>query len=154
MAKYMVVGNQATVSSSYKSAAVVTAGATAMRRGKVAEMILGASANPNATDTYLQFDLSRQTAIGTATSFTPNPVDPADTACTALGSVNATVEGTITANSSLFNDGMNQRGTLRWQEQDESKMLIYPATASVGFALRVQSSTYTGSVTAQIGFLE
>jgi hypothetical protein len=154
MAKYMVIGNQSTLSSSYKTVATATAGATNMRRGKVVELILGASANPNATDTYIQFDLSRQTAIGTTTAFTPNPVDPADAACTALGGINATVEGTITANSSLFNDGMNQRGTLRWQEQDESKALIWPATASVGFALRAQSSTYAGSVTGQIGFLE
>lgn len=154
MAKYMVPGNQATISSSYKTAAIATAAASTPRRGKIAEIIIGASANPNATDTYIQFDLSRQTAAGTTTAFTPNPVDPADAACSALGGVNATVEGTVTANSSVFNDAINQRGTLRWIETDESKMLIWPATASNGFALRAQSGTYTGSVTAQLGFLE
>jgi hypothetical protein len=155
MAKYEIAGNQGTISSSYKTAAVATAPASgSIRRGKVSEMRLGASANPNSTDTYIQFDLSRQTVAPTATAFTPNPTDPADAACSAIGAVNATVEGTITSSSSLFNQGMNQRGTILWAENDESKMLIWPATASNGLAIRAQSSTYTGSVTAQLGFLE
>ena len=154
MAKYVVPGNQATVSSSYKTAATVYAGASATRRGKIAEILIGASANPNATDTYIQFDLSRVTAAGTVTAFTPNPVDPADAACSAVAGVNATAEPTVTSNSSLFNEAINQRGTLRWLESDESKMLTYPATSLAGFSLRAQSSTYVGSVTGLIGFLE
>jgi hypothetical protein len=154
MAKYMIPGNQAAVSASYKTAVIATAAASTPRRGKIVEIILGSATNPNATDTYIQFDLSRQTAAGTTTAFTPNPTDPADAACSALGGVNATAEGTITASSVVFNEGMNQRGSLRWQEQDESKMFIWPATASNGFALRAQSSTYTGAVTGQLGFLE
>ena len=154
MAKYMVVGNQAVITSSYKTAAIATAAASSPRRGKVAEIIIGASANPGGTDTYIQFDMSRQTVAGTTTSVTPQAVDPADAACSALGGSNATAEGTITGGSSVFNDAINQRGTMRWIETDESKMLIWPATASNGFALRAQSSTYVGSVTAQIGFLE
>lgn len=156
MAKYMAPGNQATISSSYKTAVTVyaTTGTGILRRGKIAEIIIGQSANPNATDTYVQWDLSRQTAAGTATALVPPPVDPADVACGATAGVNATVEGTITASSSLFNEAINQRGSFRWQEIDELKMLTYPATAGNGFALRAQSSTYTGSVTGQVGFLE
>ena len=154
MAKYMLPGNQATISSSYKTAALVTATSGSLKRVKIAEIIVGASANPNSTDTYIQFDLSRQTAVGTSTAFTPNQVDPADTAALATAGINSTAEGTITSNSSVFNDSINQRGTLRWQEPDESKMPIGPATAAAGFALRGQSSTYAGSVTGQLGFLE
>lgn len=156
MAKYWVPGNQGTVSSSYKTAAVVyaTTGTGILRRGKIAEIIIGQSGNPNATDTYVQWDMSRQTAAGTATAFTPNATDPADVACGATAGINATVEGTVTANSSVFNVGINQRGSMRWQEIDESKMPTYPATVANGFALRAQSSTYASSVTGELGFLE
>lgn len=154
MGYYAVPGNQATISSSYKTAAVVTATSGALRRGKIAEIMLGFSANPNATDTYGQFDLSRQTAVGTSTAFTPNATDPADVAALATAGVNATVEGTITANSSVFNEAVNQRGSVRWVASQESQMLIYPATAANGFALRCLSTTYTGSVTGQLTFME
>lgn len=156
MSKYMVPGNQATLTSAYKSAAIVTAttGTGILRRGRVAEIIIGQSANPNATDTYVQWDLSRCTTTGTATALTPVQVDPADVASGAAGGINATVEPTVTASSSMFNVGINQRGSMRWQEIDENKMPCWPATASNGVSLRGQSSTYTGSVTGQIGFFE
>ena len=154
MPKYAVPGNQGTISSSYKTGAVLTAATAGLRRIKVYDILVGASANPNSTDTYIQFDVSRQTAAGTATSFTPNPLDPADPAAFTVAGVNSTVEGTVTANSSLWNEAVNQRNSVRWIAADESQMLIGPATNLNGLALRAQSGTYAGSVTAQLNFLE
>jgi hypothetical protein len=145
------------VSASYKTAVLLSAAASTPRRGKVAEIIIGAIGNPNtSTDTYLQFDLSRLTTIAswTTTAFTPVPVDFADAACNTVAGVNASAEGSVTASSSMFNDGINQRGTFRWIETDESKMLIWPATANNGVALRVLSNAYTNGASGQIGFLE
>lgn len=155
MARYVVAGNQSTVSSSYKTGtAVYAAASVSIRRGKIFRIAVGQSSAPNATDVNVQFDLSRQTAAGTATAFTPNPEDPADAACSAVAGINATVEGTITSNSSLFNRSINQRGTLSWETDNEAAMHTWPATASNGFALRAQSSVYAGAVTTELGFLE
>lgn len=156
MGYYQVPGNQGTISSSYKTAAQANAsGAT--KRGKVYEIIVGPSANPNATDCSVQFDLSRITATGAGayTSWTPTLSDPADGPAVTLSGINATAEATaFTANSSLFNVGMNQRNSLRWVAPQESQMLVFPAAASNGMALRALSTVYTGSVTAQLGFQE
>lgn len=159
MAKYMVPGTigGAAVTTTYKTIVEAYAPASLMRRGKVAEIILGSIGLPLSTDCYIQFNLSRLitgTTTWVGTAFTPNPVDPADGPCSSICNIVITTEGAIVANSSLFNDGMNQRGTLRWQEQDKSKMLIWPATAAYGVALQAQSSTYNLNVTGQIGFLE
>lgn len=146
MAGYAIVGQQATVSSSYKTAIIVTANsAGTIRRGKVYDINCAAGSAPASTDTNIQFDLSRQTAAGTTTSYTPVSLDPADAAFSGLAGVNATVEGTITASSSVFNLGMNQRAPYRWQTYlGSGAELVYPATASNGFALRVLSAGYTG----------
>lgn len=156
MPYYAIVGNQSTVSASYKTAAQGNAsGAT--KRGKVFEILLGASANPNTTDTYLQWDVSRITATGAGayTTWTPTSLDPADGAAVSLAGINATAEATaITANSSLFNEGVNQRASVRWVAAQESQMLVWPAATSNGLILRALSSTYTSSVTGQMTFQE
>ncbi len=46
MPKYMVPGSQSAVSSSYKTAASAWAVTATLRRGKIAELILGESSNP------------------------------------------------------------------------------------------------------------
>ncbi len=154
MAKYWVIGSQATISSSYKGIAAFYAPATPLKRARCAEIIIGQTANPNSTDTYVQYDMSRQTTVGTATVLAAPPSDPADGAASTLASSNTTVEPTITASSSVFNEAVNQRGSFRWIESDENKMPVIPLTANNGFELRGQSSTYASSVTATLGFFE
>lgn len=154
MVKYWVPGSQSTISSSYKGLASVYAAATPLKRGRIAEIILGQTANPNSTDTYVQYDMSRNTTAGTSTAFTPNPSDPADSASSTIAGINHTVEPTVTASSSVFNEGVNQRGSFRWIESDENKMPVFPATANNGFELRGQSGTYASSVTCTLGFFE
>jgi hypothetical protein len=118
---------------------------------------LGATANPNATDTYVQVDISRlsQTTSLAGTAFTPNPTDPADGTALILAAVNITTEpASALVASSLFNTGINQRATTRWIAAQESQYLIAPATAGNGLYLRGQSSTYVGSFQAQASYLE
>jgi hypothetical protein len=156
MPNYVVPGQQVTVSSSYKTAARVNAtGST--KRARWNEILLGTTSNPNSTDTFLQWDVSRISATGAGadTSFTPNPKDSADGASVLSAGINATAEATtITANSTLFYHGMNQRNSLRWIAADATQQLVAPATAGGGLILRVLSATYTASCSAQVEYVE
>lgn len=146
MAVFSIQGQQNAVSSGYKTALSAVAAASNMRRGKVFDINMSQSSAPASTDTNIQFDLSRQTAAGTATAYTLVANDPADGAFTGAGAVNYTIEGTITANSSVFNIGLNQRAPYRWQTYlGSGGELVYPATANNGFAFRVLSAGYTGA---------
>lgn len=156
MPYYAVPGNQSTVTSSYKTVAQANATGT-NKRGKVYEIILGANSNPNATDTYLEWQVSRITATGAGayTTWTPTALDPADGAAVNVSGVNATAEATaVTTNSQLFWEGVNQRSAVRWVASQESQYLVWPATAGNGLVLRVQSGTFTSSVTGQLSFME
>ena len=157
MATYAVGGNQGTISSSYKGVAATWTPSSNAKRHKWYEFVLGATANPNATDTYVQVDISRlsQTTSIAGTSFTPNPTDPADGAGLIVALVNETTEpsAALIANT-LFNTGINQRATTRWIAAQESQYLIAPATALNGLYMRAQSSTYASSFEGQISYLE
>src|SRR4029077_3458023 len=116
MGLYAVGGNQGTLSSSYKGAVALIAPASAPKRIKVMEYKIGATANPNSTDTYIQVDISRlsQTTSLAGTAFTPNPNDPADAASVTLGNTNQTTEPSAALiATSLDNFGLNQRSTVR-----------------------------------------
>jgi hypothetical protein len=156
MAQYFVLGKQTGVTSAYKTAAQMNATGT-NKRGKVVDIMIGAASNPNATDTYVQWDVSRITATGAGayTAFTPNPTDPADGAAVNVSGVNATAEATtITANSSIWNETVNQRGAFRWQAVQESQALIWAATAGTGLILRAQSVTFTAEADGSVYFIE
>jgi hypothetical protein len=151
MAKYAITGTQATVSGSYKSVLSIAATTGALRRGKVFDLLIGTNGTP--ADNYLQWDISRMTAVGTATSVTPQALDPADTAALGTAANNYTAEPTITANSSLLNVGVNQRASYRWVAAPGSE-LVFPATANNGLALRTLSGGYTGSATGDYMYEE
>jgi hypothetical protein len=156
MATYAVGGSQSTIASSYKGVVATWCSAT-LKRHKWYEFVLGATANPNATDTYVQFDISRlaQTTSLAGTAFTPNPTDPADGTALTVAAVNETTEpASALISSTLFNTGINQRATTRWIAAQESQYLIAPATTINGLYMRAQSSTYTASIDGQVSFLE
>lgn len=157
MATYAVGGNQSALSSSYKGLGALIAPAANPRRIKLYEYKIGAIANPNATDTYIQFDISRlsQTTSLAGTSFTPNPTDGADQAALSLGNVNETTEpaAALIANS-LDNFGINQRSTVRWVASQESQNLISPAVAAQGLYARALSNAFSGAMSAQLSFME
>ena len=146
-------GTPQALTTTYKTQLTVTAatGATTLRRGWMYEFEIGAASAPNSTDCPIQYDVSVQTAAGTSTSTTPNPVDigGGDAAALLVYAVNYTAEGTITAASSLFNIGLNQRASQRWIARDLSSALIVPATNLKGVACRALSPNYTGTVSWQ-----
>jgi hypothetical protein len=151
MAKYAITGQQAAVSGSYKTVLDVFATSGALRRGKVFDVLIGTNGTP--ADNFLQWDISRMTADGTGTAVTPNPLDPADVAALATAKNNYSAEPTITANSSLFNVGVNQRASYRWVAAPGSE-LLFPAVAGNGLALRALSGGYTGSATGGVMYEE
>ena len=160
MPYYAVTGHQ-TCSAAYNGVAALayasSTNGSALRRGKVYEVIMGATSNPNATDCLIQYDVSRMTASGSlaGTSYAPVVLDPADLAASsALAYVLCTVGPTVTANSSLLNVGLNQRNSQRWQAAQESQMLIWPATNLNGLVARCLSPTYNADVGIQISFQE
>jgi hypothetical protein len=150
MAKYTVnnspLASQQALTTTYKTLAALYCSATT-RRFKIYEFEIGTNAVP--ADNVLEWDISRQTAAGTATAFTPNKLDQADgTSVTTVG-VNATAEGTITAASSVFYQGINQRTSYRWIAREGCE-LVAPAVNLSGFALRAQAAVYTGTGTATV----
>jgi hypothetical protein len=157
MATYAVGGSQGTVASTYKGVAATWCPASNTKRHKWYEFVLGTTANPNGTDTYLQIDISRlsQTTSLAGTAFTPNPTDPADGTALIVAAVNITTEpAAALIATSLFNAGINQRATTRWIAAQESQYLIAPATAVNGLYMRAQSSTYVSSMAGQVTYME
>jgi|SRR5581483_3675150 len=157
MAQYafnnQIGGTPQNLSSSFKSIWIVTAatGATTLRRGWIYEFEIGASDVPNATDCPINWDISSQTAVGTATSITPLAIDQGggDAAALLTYTANATAEGTITANSSVFYLGLNQRASQRWIARDQQSCLIVAAVNAKGWAARAKSPNYASTVTWQ-----
>ena len=150
MANYAVTGTQAVLTTTYKTILTAVSSAT-VRRVKWYDVLIGTTGTP--ADNAMQFDISRVTAAGTSTAFTALPLDPADAAALTTCGVNHTVEPTVTASSSVFNIGINQRASYRWVAAPGSE-LVSPATSAAGFALRALSPAYTGVTTGNILFQE
>lgn len=152
MARYaannLLAGSQQNMSSSFKTIVVVTAatGATTLRRGWIDEVDVGADGAPNSTDCTIVWSWDRQTAVGTATSATPPPVEGADAAALLTYAVNATAEGTITAATTLLAAAMNQRQNYRWKVFDLNQAMVIPATNAAGIAMRCKSATFASTV--------
>lgn len=156
MANYAVsntlVGTLQAITSTYKTLLAITAQTTSLRRSKIYDMTFGTLGTP--ADQSYEWDISRQTAVGTSSVVVPVPLDPADAAAFTVGSANFTAEGTITAVSSVFYLGTNQRASYRWVAAPGSE-LVGPATNLAGFALRTRSvSGGTATATAQFWFQE
>ena len=144
-------GTQQATATAYVGALLGITTLTTLRRGKIYDLLVGTNGTP--ADNYMTWDISRQTAAGTATSVTPNALNPADAAFLGLSTANSTIEPTVTANSSVFFVGVNQRASYRWVAAPGSEF-VYPATTANGFALRVLSGSYTGTATGQLWVTE
>jgi hypothetical protein len=142
--RFAVPGTITAVASSFKTVALFAG--TAATRPKCfhfACSTLGAAA-----DGVLEWILQRFTAAGTSTAVTPRNLDASDVAAAvAVCGSNATVEPTYTANSSLFDEGVNQRAIYTWNAWTEGAQLVAPATAASGIGIAALSSVapaYTG----------
>jgi len=156
MAKYeannALGGTQQSLSSTYKTLLSLNASsATALRRAKVYDVLIGTNGTP--ADNYMEWDVSAMTAAGTGTGVTPNKLDPADGAALTVATANYTAEPTVTASSSLFYIGVNQRASYRWVAAPGSELVI-PATNLAGLVLRARSGGYTGTATGAMLFEE
>jgi len=152
MAKYAtgndLGGSGQAMTNTYKTlVAAFASSGTAVRRGKIYDILIGTNGTP--ADNYMEFDLSQQTADGTATTATPVKLDQADAAYLGVSKANYTAEGTITATSSVFYVGINQRASYRWVAAPGSE-IVYPATNLAGYALRARSGGYTGTSTGKL----
>ena len=152
MANYSIsntlAGTQQALSTAYKTLTSVTSSSvTQARRGQIYDVMVGTDGTP--ADNALVFDISRQTAVGTATAATPTALNPADAAMLGVAAVNYTAEGTITAASSVLSIAVNQRASYRWVAAPGSE-LVYPATTANGFALRAKSPAYASTAVGTI----
>jgi hypothetical protein len=98
-------------------------------------------------------DISRITALGTATGVTPTMDDPADTAAGTVAQANATAEPTVTAGSSLLSYPLNVRASYRWFANPGQELVI-PATNLAGLAFRMLSPGYASTAMAWAGAYE
>lgn len=149
-----LAGTQQNMSTSYKTVLEGLAQTSGLRRLLICGFNIGPSGLPSSTDCDLVWDISRCTATGTGTSVTPVAINPADGAAHSVWEANTTIEGTVTATSSMKYGAMNQRATFSWQTNDQSQMLVGPATNNAGFAMRAKSSTMTTTVGASIEFVD
>src|SRR6266566_2549222 len=152
--RFAIPGNQATTTSSFKTALVLIASATT--RPKVFHFVL--STLGAAADGVLEWIIQRSTTVGTTTSVTPRNLDSTDpsTAAATAGS-NATSEPSYTSNSSLFDQGINQRATYTWNAWTEGAQLVCATSANNGIGIAVLSSVapaYSGQSNAHIHFEE
>jgi hypothetical protein len=152
MAKYSVnnrmAGSQQVLTTTLKSQTEITAATATLCRGQITEIAVGADGAPNATDCQIVYDVARGTTLGTGTAATPNPVGP-DVASRSVGTVNHTVEPTVTGGTafvgSLWSRSLNQRAAQQWFANPGSE-LVWPATNLNGLVGRALSPTYTSFV--------
>lgn len=139
-------GSQQAVSGTYKTLLSLTAEATPgpAVSGKIYDMVMGTNGTP--ADNYMEFNLSKQTAAGTTTGVTPVLLDGSSGAARLVAEANYTAEPTVTASSSVFYTGVNQRASYRWVASPGGEFIV-PATDENGFAFRVKSGGYTGTAT-------
>lgn len=158
MGQYSIAGLQ-TVATTAKGTMGVWNPASPLRRIKIYEFDVGATAVPNATDCNITITLSRlvQTSLIVGTAYTPQPTDPGDGAAGSLSNVNITTEPTSTAITTAtpeYTNGMNQRNTIRWLAAQESQALIAPATTLNGHYMTVLSPNFASTLASMIYYLE
>lgn len=148
MGNYAVQMNR--TASTTASLGTVGADATRPRRGKWYDVIFGSEAS--AADNPFLYIVQRCTALGTSTSVTPQPLDPADAATESDAGENHTIEPTYTANAVLLAIALNQRATFRWVAPPSGE-LVYPATASNGLGVQTPTSSAV-AISATVHFQE
>lgn len=143
-------GSIAAVSSSFKTPLLLIGSASV--RPKIFSFVL--STTGAAADGVLEWIIQRSTASGTTTAVTPRSLDPTDpAAAVATAGSNASTEPTYTANSSLFDEGINQRATYTWNAWTEGAQLVSTVSANNGIGISCLSSVapaYTGVANAHI----
>lgn len=149
MASYSETGQEVAVTAALTTALHVTGG-TGLRI-RLYDFTVSCGGTP--ADNAVRWTLMRHTVTPTSTAVVPTPLDPADPAAEATAGENASVEGTYTAASELFDQAFNQRAGYRWVAAPGGELIV-PATASNGIGVRVLSSAYTGTADATVHHTE
>jgi hypothetical protein len=142
---------QTAMTTTFKTLVNLAIGATTFRRIKVHEFVFGTDGTP--ADNAMTWDVSRTTTVGTGVAGVVVPLDSADSAFLGTSTINHTIEPTVTANTSVWTAGMNQRATHRWVAYPGQELVV-PATTLNGLAFRARSPGYTGTAVAQVEFVE
>lgn len=149
----IAINSQQAMTTTYKTLVQVhaTTGATTLRRGFVYDVMFGTDGTP--ADNAMNFIINRNTTAGTGTAHVPAPLDGGDAACLLTGTVNFTIEPTITDQTGLVQIGINQRASYRWVAAPGGELVI-PATNVAGIGVRAKSPAYTSTATASMSFWE
>jgi hypothetical protein len=152
------------ISTAFASAGVggllaITAESTTLgvARANIYEIGVGPIGVPNTTDCNIVWDLSAITAAGTANGagMVPVALDSADVAGRIVADANYTVNPTITANSSRWGIGLNQRGSYRWTVNPGGPgEIVVPATDEAGYLIRAQSTNFASTCFAELKWRE
>lgn len=129
----------------------VIADATRPRRGVFYYLEFGSDGTVG--DNVFLWQVQRCTTAGTATSVTPQLLDPADAATESDAGENHTIDPTLTAGAILLSVPLNQRATFQWQTLPEFGF-VYPASASNGLAVRTPTAGGAVAITATVHYRE
>lgn len=148
MARYhgdnRITNAQQAITTTFKTQCAVWSVTATLRRGRMVAIQVGADGAPNATDCQIVYNVQRQTADGTSTAFTANPIFPGDSASSMTNHNAYTAEGTYTL--PIWSRSLNQRASMQWAAQDTDAMLLWPATNLNGLAMLALSPTYASNV--------
>lgn len=152
MARYNVGtgqgGTPQNMGTGYKTLIGITSPST-VRRAWIYDVMVGPDGTP--ADNSMVYVMDRQTTVGTGTAITPRPLDSADGATTVVGTVNHTVEPTVTADTDLLEVPANQRSSFRWVASPGGELVV-PATNTNGIGLRARSPAYASTMVASVQF--
>jgi len=149
MPAYAATGKEDVVTAALTTALSIARGAS--RRAKLYDFTISAQGTP--ADNLLRWVLQRFNVAPTVTAVVPASLDPADPASITTAGENASAEGTYTAATELFDQGINQRAAYRWIAAPDGELVI-PDTAAAGIGIRVLSAAYTGIADATAHFRE
>lgn len=139
MARWGVTANKG--AANVQGVLYANAAAANMRRARLYDWTLGCGASP--ADNAFTHIAQRCTTTPTASSTTPNALDPADTLASTIQTFQTvTVDGTLTANAFLLRKALNQRATFRWVAAPYGELVI-PATANNGIMFGLSAVTTT-----------
>ena len=152
MVKYAGTGQEPAVTSALQSMNSIIRGAGV--RAKLYEFTLSTGGVPE--DTTVRWTVDRFTvAPSSGTALTSTPLDPDHPASVTTMLQAATIEGTHTADTEMFDAAFNVRAAYRWVAAPGGE-LISPNVAANGISIRViqGSATYAGIADASLFFEE
>ena len=122
-----------------------TTGATTLRRGEIIYFAGSIAQAGTVADQVFSIRLQRYTAAGTASAYTPNPIDLADAAALLVSNNNHSAEPTYTANVDLFFQTVHVRALAQVHLQPDSHLII-PNTNVAGIGWQSGSAAYAGNI--------